>query len=330
MTAAPVAYTPDELVDIMKLTRRTIYEFLRTGRLRGVKIGDTWRVSQEELHRFMGVNLGSTLGEKHFTYYLNQNGIPFEYEKEWPGKRAHPDFSIPVGGRYYLFEVKDLEGPVPLPGASFFDPVKPIRDHITAAQKQFREFPDESCSIVLFNRGVLTFLDDPFTMFGAMHGTPALQLRVNPRGTPFVDGPPQPVFTGKKAKVRSSATESDPKNTRISALIGLRTVDIGLRRMSRYLLQFPGDAWIQHLRDDVQEFDPNEVGVGVTVWENRDAKIKLPETLFRGPFDEQWTGPDEEGIERAYEGATLKEYRQIETELKACVRIEFEERKGKS
>ncbi len=44
----------------------------------------------------MGVNIGSTLGEKYFAYYLNQNGIPFAFEKEWARKAAATGLSHPV------------------------------------------------------------------------------------------------------------------------------------------------------------------------------------------------------------------------------------------
>jgi excisionase family DNA binding protein len=324
--AAPVAYTPEELVDILKVTRRTIYQFLRDGRLRGVKIGDTWRVSQEEVHRFMGVNIGSTLGEKYFAYYLNQNGIPFEFEKEWPGKRRRPDFSIPFRGRYYLFEVKDLEGPAPLPGFSYFDPVKPIRDHITEAQKQFKEFPDDSCSIVLLNHGVLTFLDDPFTMFGAMHGRVEIEIPFDTEKGRLVTREMRNVLSGKGAKMTPRQRPA-PQNTRISAVIGIRTVEIGLKRMNRYLHQFPGDTWVEHMRDDIQDFDPNEVGIGLTVWENRDAKVRLPEDLFRGPFDVRWSGPDGDGIERVFTGSVLEEFERIDKEIETLVRKDFEEKR---
>ncbi|MFI5181564.1 MAG: helix-turn-helix domain-containing protein [Thermoanaerobaculia bacterium] len=324
MTASPTAYTPEELVDILKVTKRTVYQFLRDGRLRGVKIGDTWRVSQEEVHRFMGVNIGSTLGEKYFAYYLNQNGIPFEFEKEWRGKKRRPDFSIPYEGRYYLFEVKDLHAPLPPLGFSTFDPIKPITDHINEAQKKFKEFPDESCSIVLFNRSAMTFLDDPFTMFGAMHGRPEIQIPYDTTKGQLVFEERRNVLSRKGAKM-TPAGRATPQNTRISSLIGIRTVDIGMTRMARYLHRFPGDTWLKHLRDDVQEFDPNEVRIGLTIWENRDAKVRLPEGLLSGPYDARWSGPDDEGIERTFLGPGLEEYERLGKELAVLARSKFNE-----
>ncbi|PZN07746.1 MAG: hypothetical protein DIU76_04010 [Bacillota bacterium] len=45
--------TPEEVADILRVTRRTVYEWLRTGRLRGLKAGPFWRIRPEDLDRFL-------------------------------------------------------------------------------------------------------------------------------------------------------------------------------------------------------------------------------------------------------------------------------------
>jgi excisionase family DNA binding protein len=45
--------TPEEVATELKVTRRTIYEWLRTGRLRGVRAGRGWRIQPEEVQRFL-------------------------------------------------------------------------------------------------------------------------------------------------------------------------------------------------------------------------------------------------------------------------------------
>ena len=45
--------TPEEVADILRVTRRTVYEWLRTGRLRGLKAGPFWRIRPEDLARFL-------------------------------------------------------------------------------------------------------------------------------------------------------------------------------------------------------------------------------------------------------------------------------------
>jgi excisionase family DNA binding protein len=36
--------TPSEAAAILRVDRRTIYEWLRTGKLSGIKFGDSWRI----------------------------------------------------------------------------------------------------------------------------------------------------------------------------------------------------------------------------------------------------------------------------------------------
>jgi len=42
-------YTPEEIADILKLSRRTIYTYIKEGKLQAFKIGKRWRVSEEAL-----------------------------------------------------------------------------------------------------------------------------------------------------------------------------------------------------------------------------------------------------------------------------------------
>lgn len=46
-------YTLDEAADILKLTKRTLYNYVKSGKLKAVKFGKYWRVSQENLEAFM-------------------------------------------------------------------------------------------------------------------------------------------------------------------------------------------------------------------------------------------------------------------------------------
>lgn len=46
-------YTLEEVVDILKVTRRTIYNYIKGGQLKAVKMGKYWRVPQKELERFI-------------------------------------------------------------------------------------------------------------------------------------------------------------------------------------------------------------------------------------------------------------------------------------
>ncbi|WP_272999437.1 helix-turn-helix domain-containing protein [Hydrogenibacillus schlegelii] len=45
--------TPEEVAERLRVTRRSVYEWLRTGRLRGLKAGTRWRIRPEDLERFL-------------------------------------------------------------------------------------------------------------------------------------------------------------------------------------------------------------------------------------------------------------------------------------
>lgn len=46
-------YTLDEVCDILKVTKRTIYSYIKAGKLHAVKMGKYWRVSEENLKAFI-------------------------------------------------------------------------------------------------------------------------------------------------------------------------------------------------------------------------------------------------------------------------------------
>lgn len=46
-------YTLEEVAEILQLTRRTLYTYIKNGQLKAVKIGKYWRVSEETLQSFI-------------------------------------------------------------------------------------------------------------------------------------------------------------------------------------------------------------------------------------------------------------------------------------
>lgn len=46
-------FTPEQAADHLQVTRRTIYTWLREGKLPGRKIGGSWRVSETALEEFL-------------------------------------------------------------------------------------------------------------------------------------------------------------------------------------------------------------------------------------------------------------------------------------
>ena len=51
-------YTPDDLVELLKIPKKTIMDHLRAGKLPGVKIGKHWRVSEEALDKYLDPGSG--------------------------------------------------------------------------------------------------------------------------------------------------------------------------------------------------------------------------------------------------------------------------------
>ncbi len=47
------AYTTDEVAEILKVTKRSVYNYLKTGELKGTKLGRDYRITQKELERFI-------------------------------------------------------------------------------------------------------------------------------------------------------------------------------------------------------------------------------------------------------------------------------------
>lgn len=46
-------YTLDEVAEVLKITRRTLYTYVKAGKLKAVKIGREWRVSEDALQDFL-------------------------------------------------------------------------------------------------------------------------------------------------------------------------------------------------------------------------------------------------------------------------------------
>ena len=46
-------FTPEEVAAELKVSRRSVYEWLRTGKLHGLRAGGLWRIKQEDLDSFL-------------------------------------------------------------------------------------------------------------------------------------------------------------------------------------------------------------------------------------------------------------------------------------
>lgn len=57
-------YSLDEVQKILQVTRRSIYSYIKDGKLKAVKIGKYWRVTRENLEEFLRVGTKGAKGEK--------------------------------------------------------------------------------------------------------------------------------------------------------------------------------------------------------------------------------------------------------------------------
>ena len=51
-------YTLDEVANILKVTKRTLYTYLKTGKLKAFKMGKYWRVTEQALQDFLSIGTG--------------------------------------------------------------------------------------------------------------------------------------------------------------------------------------------------------------------------------------------------------------------------------
>ena len=56
MSDTAVIYKPLELMQLLGIGRNTVYALLRSGRIRSVKVGSRYLVTQEALHEFLTGN----------------------------------------------------------------------------------------------------------------------------------------------------------------------------------------------------------------------------------------------------------------------------------
>src|SRR5690348_5696794 len=112
-----------------------------------------------------------TASETLFEEYLAERGLPFDYEKPYRGKSKRIDYTVPIDGRDFLFEVRELDPRRAGAESGIVDEYAAIRQKITNARQRFREYSEYPCCLVLYDCDPLRpiFLL-PDVMLGAMYG----------------------------------------------------------------------------------------------------------------------------------------------------------------
>jgi excisionase family DNA binding protein len=59
-------YSISDVAKILERRKQTIWEYIKYGKLKGVRIGRNWKVSKEELERFVGHSIVSDKPVKEF------------------------------------------------------------------------------------------------------------------------------------------------------------------------------------------------------------------------------------------------------------------------
>jgi excisionase family DNA binding protein len=53
-------YTVEEITEILKVTQRTLYTYIKQGDLKAIKIGKNWRIKHEDLQHFLNNGTNKT------------------------------------------------------------------------------------------------------------------------------------------------------------------------------------------------------------------------------------------------------------------------------
>jgi hypothetical protein len=231
--------------------------------------------------------LPHTQGEILFEQYLSTQNLPFEFEKEHPGKRKRVDYTIEWNGQTVVFDVKDFDPPEKsLTGFGYFDPYTRIREKIEQGREKFTQYKEYCCGLVLHNAGQpFVSLHEPDIM-GAMYGDSGFTFPVDTSTGVGDASQLKRAFLGRGKMIRPKWSE--PQNTTIAAIITvvriqphyLQLLDLVRENPRRDLAEYEAE-----IRSRIPDYDPAFEVPRVIVWHNAVARIPFPEQLFCGNYD---------------------------------------------
>lgn len=231
----------------------------------------------------------ATHSELLFQRYLNLHGLRWEREPVLQGRTKRPDYLVHSEGRICWFEVKEFNDPKPKPTTGF-SPCPPIAEKISKASKQFREYRNDCCVLVLHNCLSVYRSTEVRTVLSAAFGK-YVELERNTGQLLHEDSP--------RFRFRGPARLSPKRNTSISAILILehyelqgRLVDAfeELRKRHRRGDELGPFAFSEILkeRNDFPGVVAYSGTVRVRLLTNSFARYRLPDSIFRGPFDQHW------------------------------------------
>jgi hypothetical protein len=254
--------------------------------------------------------------ERIFERYLNSNGFSnqWEHEPSIPGKTTRPDYLLNYDGQECFFEVKELrkKDNEPTKWPAYIDPYSGLREEINQARKQFKQYKDYSCSLVVFIIDDLQARLDPQHVFGAMLGNLSVEMDYNTEKGEVVTDSAKSVF-GKNGKM-IDYTGKRLQNRTISSIVVLEGFrdNLGVEKAMKKEEEKQGKSLagpeMVDARMKLYPDHPVKRVPRVVVVENPFARNVFPKDLFVGPFDERWRWRKENGkIERIFAGSKLRE-----------------------
>jgi len=258
--------------------------------------------------------------EKVFEQYLDQNGFQdkWTYEPSIPGKRKRPDYLLNWKGEEHFLEVKELrKKPNEPTWPAYFDPYSSLRTEINEVRKQFKEYKEYSCSLVVFNVNDRQARLDPLTVFGAMLGNLGLKMDYDPNKGEAVAGSERNAFLdgGKMIDDKKGRLQ----NTTISSIVALEEFrddsEIQKALMAELKKQSKTLTLEEKVAINMKIVKNHHSGrvPRVVVVKNPFARMPLPSDLFDGPFDERWRWREDlnDKVERVFAGNKLKELEEL-------------------
>lgn len=230
-----------------------------------------------------------THSEALFEAYLETQGVSWDHEPDLPGKAKRPDYRVQHGSRSLWFEVKEFDDPAVRPTGGF-SPVRAIREKIEQARKQFKEYKNDCCALVLHNCESIYRSTHLEAVLSAAFGKYFRQeARLDSR---LADEPFRFSFYG-------SSKLSAGQNTSISAIIILQHYQVDERWVSIWNELHDRQACGEKLppgasleaaarMQDRPQVITHANSVRVVVLENPYARIRFPNDLFNGPLDQRW------------------------------------------
>ena len=252
--------------------------------------------------------------EKVFEQYLNSNGFQgkWTYEPSITEKTKRPDYLLDFGGKECFFEVKELrkKDNEPIERAAHIDPYSSLRKKIHEVRKQFKEFKEYPCSLVVYDIDDRQFGSKPLWVFGAMLGNFGITKDFDFAEGKAVAGTEKNAFLEGGKMIDNKRKQ--PQNTTISAIIVLeeyhdnskieKALDMQeAKRNKQFTVMEMIAARTALYKDHSITSVPR-----VVVIENPYARIVFPADLFNGPFDERWRRENDRQ-ERVFMGSKLKE-----------------------